>query len=383
MLTMSKTDNKYFYPLTWLRAFAAFFVVISHCIRATQVKYALNDEISYFMPLTFFNLGEFGVCLFFALSGCTLYLSNRKKISNLASFSPFIVKRFFRIWPAFAISLIIYILFIEVFKLYYTSDPSLWIAGFLKPYTFTNVLQYLSLTFNFTAPKYLFIGPYWSLPVEFQFYVLLPLTILLMKYTKQLTIIPLMFSVVMYMIYFYSPFVITDYKVFSLAFIFFGGVILGAALERFKKNIPLKTSGYLLIAIVILISSLRFTLEYVAITPLGVILNYNTYGFIALFCLFITLKTTTATRQTKFLVFLHEYGTISYSIYLFHMLFIGIGVLLIIHFEIYGDNLKLIFLVSFTLLGSYLFSKMSYKFIEMPSIKAGRYFASFFERDSK
>ena len=44
-------NQQHLNSLTYLRAFAAFFVVISHTIRASEVSYSLEDEASYFLPL--------------------------------------------------------------------------------------------------------------------------------------------------------------------------------------------------------------------------------------------------------------------------------------------------------------------------------------------
>ena len=96
--------------LTWLRGVAALFVIISHVLRATEVKYSEADNISTNFILSFLDLGNFGVVLFFTLSGTTLYLSNAKKIYGANLFF-FYIKRFFRVWPAFFVSLILYIIF--------------------------------------------------------------------------------------------------------------------------------------------------------------------------------------------------------------------------------------------------------------------------------
>ena len=83
----------YLNSLTWLRALAAFFVVVSHSIRTAEVKYSVSDEESYFFPVSLLDLGTFGVYLFFALSGCTLYLSNGDKFKTRYSYYSFFVKR--------------------------------------------------------------------------------------------------------------------------------------------------------------------------------------------------------------------------------------------------------------------------------------------------
>jgi len=70
--------------------------------------------------------------------------------------------------------------------------------------------------------------------------------------------------------------------------------------------------------------------------------------------------------------FLKNYGDISYSTYLYHNLFLGISILLIKSFGIYGGHLKLGFVFLFTLIGTYFLANFSYKYIELPFLQYGR-----------
>lgn len=92
--------------LTWLRAIAAMLVIVTHVKSATYVAYSTNDEPSYSFAISLLDLGAFAVYLFFALSGCTLFISNSQNLKSLSSFGDFFIKRFMRIWPLFAISLL-------------------------------------------------------------------------------------------------------------------------------------------------------------------------------------------------------------------------------------------------------------------------------------
>lgn len=75
-------QNSHISRLTWLRGLAALFVVIAHSIRATEVSYLQGNHVSNFSFFSLLDLGNYGVVLFFALSGCTLYISNYDKISS-------------------------------------------------------------------------------------------------------------------------------------------------------------------------------------------------------------------------------------------------------------------------------------------------------------
>jgi len=74
-INKSSTSINYIEQLTWLRGFAAFLVIVSHTLRATEVEYLKGDEASSNILMTLLDLGSFGVVLFFVLSGCTLYIS--------------------------------------------------------------------------------------------------------------------------------------------------------------------------------------------------------------------------------------------------------------------------------------------------------------------
>lgn len=375
-------NKHYFEPLTWLRAVAAFFVVISHSLRTSENQYSPSDEISHFLPLNLLDLGSFGVCLFFALSGCTLFISSHEKINQFGDFFSFYIKRFMRIWPAFAVSLFIYLVFIEIFRHFYTADKSFWIAQFLNEYSLQNVFQYLSLTFNIYGPRNLFIGPYWSLPVEFQYYLLLPFALLLMKIRNFGFLSPLLFSAVLYFLFREPVFQWDRDEVFQMGFTFFGGVFLANYHRSKSFRIPFWASITLFLAIILFIGLVRTTIISIPNEIPFISNEWNLYGVVALTCVLLALFTKQPHKNNRFLNYVHKYGEISYSIYLFHMLFIGIAALLVINFEIYGKYQKLFFVLLFSLTGSYIFSKYTYRYIEQPSISLGRRLSNFKQKSN-
>ena len=66
----------YIEQLTWLRGFAAFVVIVSHTIAATEVAYGAMDTGGRFAPLSLLDLGTFGVILFCVLTTYTHSTSN-------------------------------------------------------------------------------------------------------------------------------------------------------------------------------------------------------------------------------------------------------------------------------------------------------------------
>ena len=71
-------------------------------------------------------------------------------------------------------------------------------------------------------------------------------------------------------------------------------------------------------------------------------------------------------------LFLKHYGTISYSTYLYHNLFVAIAVLIIINFNIYDGLTRIAFTFSFTFIATYVLAIFSFKYIEKPFIVIGR-----------
>ncbi|MDN4504249.1 acyltransferase [Alteromonadaceae bacterium BrNp21-10] len=365
-------NRRHLDSLTWLRAIAAIFVLISHCYKVAETQYAITDEPSYFFPIKLLDLGTFGVYLFFALSGCTLFISNRSKVNSIGSIGGFYAKRFFRIWPPFAVSLIVYLLFIEVFKELYTSEPTFWVAAqFFKEYSLVDVLHYLSLTFNLTGPKGLFIYPYWSLPVEFQYYLMLPLVMILMKF-KPAFIYPVLISALLYLVYANKLIIVDRLDVFQMAFTFFGGVLLAKIYLNINIRLPLILSLFLFLIVSLIAGLIRNDIVQVPEQILFFSNKWNMFGALALISVFIALITKPIKKSNWLSRFIFNVGEISYSIYLYHMLFIGLAVLLVLHFEIYGDTPKLLFIFSFSFISSYLFSKWAFLMVEKPSMKLGK-----------
>src|SRR5690606_34174966 len=86
------TNEKYFKPLTGVRAIAAFMVYLHHFNPITQ-----NNNFKY--PYLFINEFHVGVTLFFVLSG--FLIAYRYSEMNNFSFKNYFVNRFARIYPMY------------------------------------------------------------------------------------------------------------------------------------------------------------------------------------------------------------------------------------------------------------------------------------------
>jgi len=159
----STTPQKY-YGLDHLRALAISYVLLFH-------YFILSDGQPEWLP-GFAKFGWSGVDLFFVLSGFLIssQLFAQIKLGINISWSSFFIKRFFRIIPAYLFTLLLYYTFIQFREK--ESLPSLW-----KFLTFT---QNLGLNLK----EYGTFSHAWSLCVEEHFYLLLPVTLIVLKATN-------------------------------------------------------------------------------------------------------------------------------------------------------------------------------------------------------
>lgn len=146
-------------------------------LRALAITYVLCFHYQFFGHPAWeagrvSNFGWTGVDLFFVLSGFLIagqLFDTVSKGKNISA-KEFFIKRFFRIIPPYLLVMIIYIAF-----------PLAHEWGHLSP-----LWQYFTFTLNFglNVEKYGTFSHAWSLCVEEQFYLLLPLIFLLFNYFK-------------------------------------------------------------------------------------------------------------------------------------------------------------------------------------------------------
>jgi peptidoglycan/LPS O-acetylase OafA/YrhL len=124
--------------------------------------HTLSDFFAYFATsIAWF--GESGVILFFLLSGFLLFLPFAKALlfgHPWPSLRRFYIRRIFRIIPGYYTALFLIVLFFHPQFLYPVNWQYLWI--------------FLTFRMNFALSQYI-NGPFWTLAIEFQFYLLLPI----------------------------------------------------------------------------------------------------------------------------------------------------------------------------------------------------------------
>ena len=150
-----------------LRAVAVLGVFAFHYSNAVQRPLTAAAAGGWDAPLAAFFLnaatvGASGVALFFVLSGFCIHLAFLRH-GDRFRVSKFLQRRFLRIYPAYFVSLIVFSL-LGVFKVIGTINLKQFLTHLLLVHDCFN----LPILFGIN-------GVYWSLAIEFQFYLLYPL----------------------------------------------------------------------------------------------------------------------------------------------------------------------------------------------------------------
>ena len=173
-VTRSLEDGKQKHPIQALdgvRGLACLGVVLFHLNLWTlfgHVWFPYIDNWGAFFS-SFALIGESGVLLFFVLSGFLLFLPFAHSMlfdSDWPSLRRFYIRRVFRIMPGYYVALFLMLLYLSPIYLQADHRSQLW----------------LFITFRMDLPQtYQQLDtPFWTLAIEFQFYMLLPLIAWLM-----------------------------------------------------------------------------------------------------------------------------------------------------------------------------------------------------------
>lgn len=372
-------QTKYIDQLTWLRGIAALLVICSHVLRATEVSYGLADFASGSALLSFFDLGTFGVVCFFTLSGCTLYISNGRRLHANGIWA-FYIKRVFRIWPAYLVSLLVFIGFGVFFEKQYGTPEGHWIEEqFLSTYGPLDLLSYIFLTFNITGPSGLFNNAYWSLPVEFQYYVIFPVLIIALRTFGPFG--PICIGIATYAFSKIGLPFVDSLLVARLCFVFCGGVVLGSLFERWRLRIPASVA-IVSLAICITSASLATNAKSLIDSLPFVPERWIILGLLSLVAVGVVLFSEIR-LPGRLSGWLELTGQISYSLYLFHNVLIALGILVVIRFGIHDPSLRLFVVIGFGFAASYLVAWLSYRLVEVSGMNFGRQILSRKSRSGK
>lgn len=312
-----------------LRAIAAISVCLYH-FTCTTIGLEFSE-----ITTSLFGFGKYGVHVFFVISGFIIPFAMYNANYKIKSFFKFIYKRLIRLEPPylFSILLILVIAFIKT-KFNIGVQNS-------EPITFTRFLLHFGYLINF-FPEYKWLNNvYWTLAIEFQYYIIISFAFLLFISKK------FILRLIAYLLFFLAGYLFFTFSIFN----------------HFPIYAPLFLIG---IISFLLNTKIINTIEFI-----GVISLCTIYNFIYLEPAIAVIGSVTSLiilfyPNIKIPVF-HFLGKISYSIYLIHPI-IGAAVINILSRHVHTDFQKFSIIllgVGVTLISSYIM----YLFIENPSKK--------------
>lgn len=271
-----------FISVQYLRAIAAFMVLLSHSV----FKLELNGSTL----LGWYQIGGYGVDLFFIISGFIMCLTIERKKD---SFFSFMKKRIVRIIPLYwvltSVALVIFLLLPSAVNSS-GGETSVIASYFLIP----------------NGSKYL-INNGWTLSYEFYFYFIFSLCLAFGTFQKQVTSFLLAFLALIGIVFsFQNPLLTFLTNPLLLEFIL--GIIAFKLIRNYRPSISLCTF-FIFIGVAGLIQVNSFG---GVTTALGRSLN----GGLPMFFIFIGLVS--LERKLKMNKPLYELGMSSYSLYLLH-----------------------------------------------------------------
>ena len=325
---MMKIDS-----LQYLRAIAAIWVLITHVF-----------QICEYHPFGYMLAGQYGVDVFFILSGFIIYYTTKED----SSWVTFAIKRIFRIFPLYWVCLLAY-----------------WIRDGCSDISWLSVIQnILMMPFSDrVTTRSLIVGQAWSTCYELYFYFLFSVVLFLgvKKHRLPLFIIFLMFTGIVlkkigilteygFMKYLYS---LTTPISYLLKFVI--GTILAMVFNRLQYFVNQQVIWGGVFAI--LPFGMLFQYKYSSLTLL-----YSSLLFLVALLSNESLKRNANKTFHKIMVYL---GDISFSIYLIHLLVISIVVK-------YIGTSNVLLVLSITLVLSVGISIITYNCIEKNAIGMGK-----------
>ncbi|WP_215114274.1 acyltransferase [Exiguobacterium sp. s70] len=312
-----------------LRGLAALAVVIFHYTTRYNELYGYENKLSFELAY-----GHYGVQLFFIISGFVIFMT----VQYIPTLKDFILKRAFRLYPAYVIAVVITFLIIKIFGL-----PGREVSNI-------EALANLTMFQGFIGIPHV-DGAYWSLQIELTFYLLVGFVIFLGLSNKYLMLsyIWLTASIFTKVLSFYSDGIVVKILEHLLISNYSHLFILGIIFYAFRSSLKTDFNHYVIFLICIFYEIIFFS----------TVNNLFTISFVLIFVLLINNKLTFL--RFKPLVYL---GTISYSLYVIHQ---NIGYV-ILNFLNSNNMSNEFFLVIPLIISIFLATFITY-FIEKPLLK--------------
>jgi len=289
--------------LDFMRALAVLLVVGNHVLETAGVLAGRS-----FSPFDQY-LGRMGVLMFFVHTSLVLMLSmDRSQPRGASFFTTFYLRRAFRIYPL-SIVCVLVVLALGAPPVAWTHAPTPVVSTF-------DIVANLLLIQNLVYAE-LVLSPLWSLPLELQMYVVLPMLHLLLRTSSPVRRVWLLWALAI-VAGLLHPYVPGGSRLNVAVFgpCFMAGVLAYTLLPRTLPRWPAAAWAAVLVGV---------TAAYVAIASVSPVVHPPWLGW--LYCLAIGLAiprfvqfSHPAIRAAS-----HTIAKYSYGIYLFHMLALWIG----------------------------------------------------------
>jgi peptidoglycan/LPS O-acetylase OafA/YrhL len=331
-----------------IRLLAALQVVIIHGCHHFEVEYG-----GWFLKvLSIFP----GVPIFFVTSGFLISAS----LERSKSLGDYFKNRFLRIYPALWSC---FLLSIATVFIFYSPD--------FKGDEFGKwVLAQVTIG-QFYNPEFLrgygvgvLNGSLWTIPVEIQFYLALPILYIIFRkvnwnsaFILSLTIILIFLNQKYIELNYYSDSIVTKLigvSLFPYLYMFIFGILLQRNLNFVKIYLSKNAIFFLILYLIVTISSFLLEFRY----------SGNYLNPVSSFFLSLLVISTAYTSESRFSSILNGYD-ISYGIYIYHMVFVNV----LIQLNYMSPLMNLLAMIIITIFTALI----SWKFIEKPSLSLKRY----------
>jgi peptidoglycan/LPS O-acetylase OafA/YrhL len=354
-----------------LRAIAILLVLSFHYIN-NQLVNETTKIAKFFCFATSF--GWAGVDLFFVLSGFligSILLLNKQKDKYFAAFY---IRRFVRIIPTYYLLIILFLIVgsISIFESNY------FIAGnnVIPTWSYFFMMQnlYMGVLNNMGNDA---MSVTWSIGIEEQFYLIIPFIIYYVKnnWLPFLLVILIVFANI-FRFYYTAPgvwipaYVLPICRMDAISF----GILIAWINIQFELNeFVSKYFKYLIFTMFFTISICAYL--YIKYQDIGIIRNSLFALFFA--CALIIALSKPSSIYGKFLAnrVLNWIGKISYSLYLFHYLILGIFKVIAENYLVDTKPIFIIYTTTMALIFTFLFSWIVYNYIEKPTVAFGKKFS--------
>lgn len=318
----------------YLRGIAALLVLLAH-ISYKDMQYSLGSF--------HFDIGIFGVDIFFVISGFVMYYISQNIENSFRGIICFFKQRVIRIIPLYwlvsCLALMIYIIAPERVN---SSTGS------------TDILN--SFTLFPSETKYL-VAVGWTLSYEFYFYFLFSIS-LFFKYYKALIISVILLSLVFVGEMLFSKTFLQNFLTNSLLLEFFYGILIAKYYLNHFTHRAKFLLGFIIVGLFILYINF--------FSDISTIRGFY-FGFPAMVIVLVLVSCEKYFKKHKSIL-LTELGNMSYSLYLVHLFVLAFVAIIYKLVKINTFVAEIIYLIAMFSL-SILIGYVVYKFIESPLLK--------------